>query len=303
MINWKDYEIATLQAKLEQLQSDRRETGETNALVETGETNALVETGETNALVETGETNALVETVPVRAEFAILEIFFSEKTLRLMGQFLLDIDELEKKLNFKKLTLFTQKVFRKRGLYDEKRKQTASLESLAKTMSLNGYSCDDVLAAMKMELSEYVNEQDGVLGGGAVLLSLPGGCKQSWHRDYRRDSRLVSEPIAFLVPLSECRLDVRMKMDMTESTLSPLRLGSVLMLRGYTIHRGCDYELNNYRMHYYCVDRRDERFLKNLKAETKFISDTFSDEDSDLEDLAGVSPSLFERFHIETETL
>jgi hypothetical protein len=54
MINWKDYEIATLQAKLKQLQSDRRETGETKALVETGETKAQDETGETKALVETG---------------------------------------------------------------------------------------------------------------------------------------------------------------------------------------------------------------------------------------------------------
>lgn len=55
----------------------------------------------------------------------------------------------------------------------------------------------------------------------------------------------------------------------------------------------------NFRMHFFCVEKRDFRCLPMLKEQTKFISDTFSDEDSDLEDLSGVPKSVFDLLSVD----
>lgn len=146
--------------------------------------------------------------------------------------FLKDLEYLEADFQKNRKTLFPKKIFIKRGQYDNYRKQTNTLNELCAVMKAYNRPCEDAINAITRELSAFVSRNSECeIGGGSVLFSLPGGEKQCWHRDYRRDARLASEPIAFLIPLSECNLDFRLKSDMTDSSVTAMQLGSLLMFR------------------------------------------------------------------------
>jgi hypothetical protein len=112
------------------------------------------------------------------------------------------------------------------------------------------HAIDLIVAEVKAYLS--AKNPEFALSGGAILKS-KGGAAQGWHRDFRRDIGLTAEPLVLLIPLCDCQLGF-------PSGLSDvLHRGSVLFMRGYAKHRGCGYEKDNYRLHFYCVYSNDER--------------------------------------------
>lgn len=144
-------------------------------------------------------------------------------------------------------------------------------------------SVTDAVGAVKNELKAYLSKRykDFELSDGVVLESIPGGKNQEWHRDYFLDRNLSREPVTIFVALSNCALDFLHFETRKESRVF-LQLGQVLLFRGFTVHRGIAYDSINFRMHFYCVDKVDEVFLKKIPKYSDVLNIKQRDEPSPL---------------------
>jgi hypothetical protein len=170
---------------------------------------------------------------------------------------------------------------------DYRRQQSLAVLSTKAAQKKIGYDCKATFDMIKNDLAGFLSPKYSKykLSAGVVLESVPGGAVQSWHRDFRMDLGLHSEPMTVFVALSDCQLDFLDSPNSKSFTTASLGLGCVLLFRGYTVHRGCGYDNLNMRMHFYGVQAKDEAMLKKIDKTTKVM--TFPEDGEESDDTSG----------------
>jgi hypothetical protein len=177
-------------------------------------------------------------------------------------------------------------VFLKQGKLDPFRKQLAISEASSKLKKKD----QTTLASLETAITDYVTETypEYNLSEGNILLSLPGGSAQAWHRDYSLDS-FTKPPLVFFSPISaSARLDI-FHVSLHEEGFGDvvyrptwrdpkirkqvtLERGQLMCFNGFAIHRGCPYDDVNLRLFYYAVHDDDlPSLLQSGGISTEFV--------------------------------